>query len=73
MINIIWFSLIAISLIYSFFSGNMATINDEVILSANKSIDLIMEMGPLIILWTGILKIAENSGLLEKIAKVLFI
>ncbi len=71
MINFIWFFMIAISITYALLTGNISIINDEIINSGSKSFSLILEMGPLIILWMGILKIAENSGLLEKFAKLL--
>lgn len=71
MVNIIWFILIAVSIIFALLNGNISAINDEIVGSANKSIELIFQIGPLIILWVGILKIAEKSGLLNKIAEKL--
>ena len=65
MVNIIWASLIFIAIIYSFFTGNIETINNGILTHATSGMNLILEMMPLIVLWTGIMKIAEDSGLLE--------
>lgn len=71
MVNIIWASLIFIAIIYSFFTGNIETINNGILTHATSGMNLILEMMPLIVLWTGIMKIAEDSGLLEIFSRVL--
>lgn len=71
MVNIIWASLIFIAIIYSFFTGNIETINNGILTHATSGMNLIIEMMPLIVLWTGIMKIAENSGLLEIFSRIL--
>lgn len=71
MVNIIWATLIFIAIIYSFFTGNIETINNGILTHATSGMNLILEMMPLIVLWTGIMKIAENSGLLEIFSRIL--
>jgi len=71
MVNIIWASLIFIAIIYSFFTGNIETINNCILTHATSGMNLILEMMPLIVLWTGIMKIAEDSGLLEIFSRAL--
>ncbi len=71
MVNIIWASLIFIAIIYSLITGNISTINNGILTHAKSGFNLILEMLPLIVLWTGIMKIAETSGLLEKFSKLL--
>lgn len=71
MVNIIWATLIFIAIIYSFFTGNIETINNGILTHATSGVNLILEMMPLIILWTGIMKIAENSGLLQIFSRIL--
>ena len=71
MVNIIWASLIFIAIIYSFFTGNIETINNGILTHATSGMNLILEMMPLIVLWTGIMKIAEDSGLLEIFSRAL--
>lgn len=69
MVNVIWVGLILIAIIYSLLTGNISTINNGILTHATSGVNLILEMMPLIVLWTGIMKIAEKSGLLQVFAK----
>ena len=71
MVNIIWFLLIVISIIYSLLTGNISSINDEIIISGKSAFNLIITMLEVTVLWTGILKIADNSGLLRTFSKLI--
>lgn len=71
MVNIIWVGLILIAIIYSLLTGNISTINNGILTHATSGVNLILEMMPLIVLWTGIMKIAEKSGLLQVFARAL--
>ena len=72
MVNIIWSLLIIISITYSLLTGNISSINDEIILSGKSAFTLILTMLEVTVLWTGILRIAEKSGLLRKFSKLIF-
>ncbi len=71
MVNVIWVGLIFIAIIYSLLTGQVETINNGILTHATSGVNLIMEMMPLIVLWTGIMKIAEKSGLLHVFARAL--
>ena len=71
MVNKIWAGLIFIAITYSLFMGNIDVINNGILTHAKSGLNLIIEMMPLMVLWTGIMKIAEVSGLLNIFAKVL--
>lgn len=71
MVNIIWFLLLFIGITYSLLTGNISLINDEIILSGKSAFNLIITMLEVTVLWTGILRIAENSGLLSKFARII--
>ena len=68
MVSIIWGLLIVIGIIFSFASGNISLVNDEVISSAKQAMEMFLNMFPVIVIWMGLMKIAEKSGLLEKMA-----
>jgi len=72
MVSILWAFLIIVSVIYSAFTGNLAVINTSVLTSANKALDLILSLLPTIVLWTGIMKIAEDAGILVKFSNFLY-
>ena len=45
--------------------------NDEIIKSGKSAIDMIMSILPVLIIWMGLMQIASDSGLLEKMANKL--
>ena len=71
MVSYISAFLIGIGIIYSLISGNINVLNESILTNANEALDLILNLLPTIVLWTGILKIAEESGLLAKFANLL--
>lgn len=68
MVNYIWIFLILIGVFFSFLTGNFDTINNSILTNGKEGFDLIISILPIIVLWTGIMKIAEDSGLLKKFA-----
>lgn len=71
MINLIWAGFIIIAIIYAFFTGNIQVINNEIISSGNVALELVLDMIPLLVIWMGLMQIAERSGLIKQIAKVM--
>lgn len=72
MINKIWFIFIFIGVIYGSLSGNISFVNDEIITSAKKSLELFLNIFPVVVLWLGIMTIASNSGLINKISNLFY-
>ena len=64
MINKLWFFLIVIGLVFGFI--NDKDMSNVIMNSAGNSYNMIISLGPLIILWSGIMCIAQKSGLLYK-------
>ena len=52
----------------NFITGNINSINDVFIVDSKSSIEMVLNMIPLLCLWLGIMKIAGNSGLIKKIS-----
>ena len=71
MVQIIWGSFLIIGIGYSFITGNAEAINNEIIACGNTALELILDMVPLLVIWMGLMRIAEQSGLIEKIAKLM--
>lgn len=69
MINIIWGVFIVIGITYSFFTGKIDVINQEIIDCGSTSLNLFLAMFPMMILWSGIMNIAKKAGILEWLAK----
>lgn len=71
MINYIFGVFLIIGIVYSFITGNTETINNILITSGSTAIDMILKMIPLLCLWLGVMKIAEESGLIKKVSQLL--
>lgn len=71
MINYIFGMFIIIGVVYSSLTGNSNAMNDSLISSGSIAIEMVVKMIPLLCLWLGVMKIAEESGLLKKISILL--
>lgn len=70
MINKVWFILVIIGIGYGIISGN-GNLSDVILNSSYDTWDMLLSVGPLVVLWCGIMNIAEKSGLLLKVSKLL--
>lgn len=71
MLNIIWLCMVILSVICSIVTGRTGELSNSVGNGADKAIQLIISMAGVMCLWSGIMKIAERSGLTGLIAKLL--
>ena len=71
MVSVIWFFLLFIGITYSLLAGSLDTLNESILNSGTKAIELMASIFPIIILYSGIMKIAEDAKLLDKFAKIL--
>lgn len=69
MVNIIWMVLIAISIVFGLFTNNLETVNSTIVDSTKVSLDMLFKIFPVVALWMGLMKIAEESGLLKKLSQ----
>jgi len=68
MMNYIWGSFLVISIICGFITGKSQELSNAVLTGASDAITLIISISGMMALWTGLMKIAEESGLTSKIA-----
>ena len=69
MINFIWAGLLIIGFVVGAFTGNLDAVTEAVLDNAKVAVELSLGMIGVMALWLGIMKIAEDSGLVEKLAK----
>ena len=69
MVNKLWAFFIISGILFCIFTGNLKVLNEEILLSANTALEMILKIFPVMALWLGIMKIAQDSGLLNKLAK----
>ena len=69
MTNKIWSYFIIIGILYTIITNNIETLNIEILNSTKTSLNMILDIFPVMALWLGIMNIANTSGLLQKISK----
>ena len=69
--NFIWFFLIIISVIFGAINGKLNDVVNAILSGAETSINVAIGIAGVMVFWLGIMKIAEKSGLVEKISKLL--
>ncbi|MFD2640309.1 nucleoside recognition domain-containing protein [Piscibacillus salipiscarius] len=70
MVNIIWVALAVVGIIYAIFNGTIEEVNKVIFESANESVYLIISLVSILVFWLGLMKIAEEAGLLVKLANL---
>ena len=70
MIALLWLALIFIGMITYLITGNSYSLNTNLIYSINSGFDLLIKILPGIILWSGLMKIAEDSKILDNLSKL---
>lgn len=68
MMNKIWGAFIVIGIVFSLVTGNIDSLNNEIINYPSEILSIFLSMLPLMVIWSGIMNIAKDAGLLDKIA-----
>tara|TARA_S200000501_G_scaffold379008_1_gene446232 strand:- start:36932 stop:37531 length:600 start_codon:yes stop_codon:yes gene_type:complete len=71
MLNYIWFSLILFSVIIGIVTGNIDAVTDAAINMSKTAVEIAIGLIGIMALWLGIMKIAEESGLIKIIAQII--
>ena len=71
MINKIWAFFIIVGILFSVITNNLSTLNSEILNSAKVTLNMLLEIFPIMALWLGLMNIAKESGLLFKISKAI--
>ncbi|MBQ2932585.1 MAG: hypothetical protein IJE62_07110 [Clostridia bacterium] len=71
MLNYIWCGMIIVSFVVAVFTGNVETITNGALEGAAAAVETCIGLLGSMCLWTGLAKVAENSGLVDVFAKFL--
>ena len=71
MLNVIWPIFIIISFVYAIFSGNVEQINNSIFDSAKAAVELSITFFGTLCLWNGIMEIASQTSIIEKLTNAL--
>ena len=69
MLNYIWFGMMFIGVVVGAFTGNIDAVTEAAINMAKVAVNLAIGLIGIMALWLGVMKIAEESGLIRIIAK----
>lgn len=71
MINIIWFGILFVGIVFGLALGNGELLSKTIVTTTEDTVQLIIQLLGMMCLWCGVMKIAERSGLTDKLAKLL--
>lgn len=64
----LWFGLVILGIIFSFFNGRPETVTNVLFFDLQKSVELILSLIPIMAFWTGLMRIVEKTNILNKIS-----
>lgn len=67
MLNYLWTVMLVIGIIVGAATGNMQNISNAVVTSAQEAVELCITMLGIMVMWTGVMKIAQRAGLLDRL------
>lgn len=70
MVNLIWAFMAIIGIVYAMINGTMDEVNKALFESANDAVTLSIGLISILVFWLGIMKIAENAGMMKILAKI---
>src|SRR5690606_10323998 len=70
MVNVIWAAMIIIGIVFAMFNGTMEEVNKAVFEGAKEAVTLCIGLISVLVFWLGMMKIAEEAGLLEKLSRL---
>lgn len=65
----LWSGMILIGIVYGILTGNLKEVTEAAVSSSREAVSLCITMAGITALWTGIMKIAETSGLVEQLSR----
>ena len=71
MLNYIWAVMIVIGIIYGAITGHMKEVTEAALQSAQDAVTLCFTMTGVMAFWVGLMQVAEESGLIAKLTKML--
>lgn len=71
MMKYIFGGLILISVICGIFSGNMSEVSSSVLSGGSQAIELCLSIMGVMCLWCGVMRVAENAGLIKMLSRLL--
>ena len=71
MMNYIWAILLLASFAYACFAGNLTAFGAALMESSQNAVTFILSLAGIMAMWSGLMEIAERTGLINKLSRVL--
>ncbi len=71
MLNYIWGFMMIIGIVFGAFNGTLANMADQMLDSGKEAVTLCITMMGIMSIWTGLMEVAKESGMIEGAAKKL--
>ncbi len=68
MVNYIWVGMTVVGVLFAMVNGTMVEVNKALFVSAKEAVTLCIGLMSILVFWLGLMKIAETSGLLDKLS-----
>lgn len=69
MLNYLWGFMLLIGVLYAAITGNLPSITDAALDSAKEAVTLCITMTGVMAFWVGLMRIAENAGIISSATK----
>jgi len=70
MVNYVWVFMTVIGVVFALFNGTMEAVNKAVFDGAKEAVTLCIGLISVLVFWLGMMRIAEESGLLERLSRL---
>lgn len=70
MVNYIWVAMTLIGIVFALVNGTMNQVNEAIFSGAKDAVSLCIGLISILVFWLGMMKIAEDSGLLAKLTSL---
>lgn len=71
MLNYIWAVMMVLAIIFGIFTGNISEVSSALMSGAESAVAMTISLMGIMCFWTGIMNIAENTGVTNMVAKLL--
>lgn len=71
MMNYIWGFMLLIGIAFSFINNNITSFTDGLMNSCTDAVEFMISLAGVMAVWSGLMKIAEESGLISKISNLI--
>ncbi|WP_449620289.1 nucleoside recognition domain-containing protein [Robertmurraya sp. Marseille-Q9965] len=70
MVNLIWVFMFVIGIVFAIFNGTIGAVNEAIFTGAKEAVTLCIGLISILVFWLGMMKIAEDAGMLKILAKI---